>query len=161
MVVSCLHRAGFPNVTGGEEGAAMTHPNEDLIRRGYDAFSSGDMHALQELMTPDVVWHNPGRNPLSGDYEGIDAILELFARAFEASSGTLRLELHDVLANDEHGVGLHRSIARRGGKTLDSRWAMVLHIRDGKVTEVWGHPADQHAEDRFWSSPRSKGLFPC
>ena len=27
----------------------MGHPNEDLIRRGYDAFSSGDMQTLREL----------------------------------------------------------------------------------------------------------------
>jgi hypothetical protein len=30
------------------KGAAiMGHPNEDLIRRGYDAFSRGDMQTLR------------------------------------------------------------------------------------------------------------------
>ena len=33
----------------------MGHPNEDLIRRGYDAFSSGDMDTLRELFHPDIV----------------------------------------------------------------------------------------------------------
>ena len=37
----------------------MGHPNEDLIRRGYDAFSSGDMDTLRELFHPDIVWHAP------------------------------------------------------------------------------------------------------
>ena len=38
----------------------MGHPNEDLIRRGYDAFSRGDMDTLRELYHPDIVWHAPG-----------------------------------------------------------------------------------------------------
>jgi ketosteroid isomerase-like protein len=29
----------------------MGHPNEDLVRRGYDAFSRGDMQTLRELFT--------------------------------------------------------------------------------------------------------------
>jgi uncharacterized protein len=40
------------------------HPNEDLIRRGYDAFSRGDMDTLVELYHPDIVWHAPGRSQL-------------------------------------------------------------------------------------------------
>jgi ketosteroid isomerase-like protein len=32
----------------------MGHPNEDLIRQGYDAFSRGDMDTLRELFHPDV-----------------------------------------------------------------------------------------------------------
>jgi ketosteroid isomerase-like protein len=42
----------------------MGHPNEDLIRQGYDAFSSGDMDTLGELFDPDIVWHAPGRSQL-------------------------------------------------------------------------------------------------
>jgi ketosteroid isomerase-like protein len=37
----------------------MGHPNEDLVRRGYDAFGSGDMQTLRELFHPDIVWHAP------------------------------------------------------------------------------------------------------
>jgi hypothetical protein len=31
------------------------------------------MDALAEVFAEDVVWHTPGHNPLSGDYEGRDA----------------------------------------------------------------------------------------
>ena len=48
----------------------MSHPNEDLIRRGYDAFSRGDMDTLRELFHPDIVWHAPGRSQLAGDPPG-------------------------------------------------------------------------------------------
>ena len=35
----------------------MTHPNEDLVRKGYAAFSSGDMEALATLLAPDLLYH--------------------------------------------------------------------------------------------------------
>ena len=49
------------------------HPHIELFRRTYAAFTTGDMDALAEVFAEDVVWHTPGRNPLSGDYEGRDA----------------------------------------------------------------------------------------
>ena len=30
----------------------MAHPNEDLVRRGYEAFTKGDMETLRELFDP-------------------------------------------------------------------------------------------------------------
>ena len=35
----------------------MAHPNEELVRKGYDAFASGDMDTLRELFDPGIVWH--------------------------------------------------------------------------------------------------------
>lgn len=130
----------------------MAHPNEDRLRAGYAAFSSGDMEALRnELFTEDIIWHAPGRNPLSGDHKGVDEVLANFAKAFELSGGTFTVELHDVLANDEHAVALGVARGEREGKTLENKYAHVVHFRDGKVSESWIHPADQYAIDEFWS----------
>ena len=38
----------------------------EVIRRGYAAFSAGDMATLTELFTEDAVWHVPGDGPISG-----------------------------------------------------------------------------------------------
>jgi hypothetical protein len=37
------------------------------------------------------------------------------------TNGTLRWELHDVLANDDHAVGLHITRAERNGRSLAER----------------------------------------
>lgn len=129
----------------------MAHPNEDLMRRGYEAFGKGDMATIAELFADDIVWHAPGKSPLSGDYKGLDSVLALFGKTAELSGGTLKLEVHDILANDEHGVALLRGTAQRGGKSLDNNSVQVFHIRDGKVVETWFHPGDQAANDEFWS----------
>ena len=94
----------------------MGHPNEDLIRQGYDAFSSGDMDTLRVLFHPDIVWHAPGRSQLAGDHQGVDTVLGFFGKTMELTGGNFRVEVHDIVANDEHAVGLHTAHAERGGR---------------------------------------------
>jgi len=128
----------------------MAHPDEELVRRGYDAFSSGDMVTLREVFHPDLVWHSPGRNQLAGDHRGVEAVLGFFGRTMELTGGTFRVEVHDVVANDEHVVGLNSVAAQRDGKTLNGRNALVFHVRDGRATEVWQFWEDQYAADEFF-----------
>jgi ketosteroid isomerase-like protein len=128
----------------------MAHPNEELVRRGYEAFLSGDMATLGDLFTDDIAWHAPGRNQLSGDYRGKEEVFATFAKVFELTGGTFKLEIHDVLANDTHAVVLARATGEREGRTLDDKSVQVFHITDGKVTEQWLHPGDAYASDEFW-----------
>jgi ketosteroid isomerase-like protein len=129
----------------------MGHPNEELVRSAFDAFAEGDTDTLRELMDQDVVWHVPGRNQLSGDHRGVDAILGFLARTMELTGGTFRAELHDVVANDEHAVALYVSRGEREGRTLETRDVLVIHIRNGKLAETWLSPGDQYAYDEFLS----------
>jgi ketosteroid isomerase-like protein len=83
----------------------MAHPNEDLVREGFAAFGRGDLDALQhQFLAEDIRYHFPGRSPIAGDYEGAAQVVQLFGRLFELSGGTVRIELHDVVANDEHAA---------------------------------------------------------
>jgi len=130
----------------------MTHPNEDLVRRGYAAFASGDMATLDALFADDIVWHVGGRGALSGDYAGKAAVLGYFGQLGQETGGTFRIEIHDVLANDEHAVALTTASAERQGKSLpESPGVQVFHVRDGRVTESWFHSGDQYASDEFFS----------
>jgi ketosteroid isomerase-like protein len=130
----------------------MAHPNEDLVREGYAAFGRGDVDALQhKFFAEDVRYHVPGNSPLGGDYQGVAQVLEWLGRQYELSEGTIRAEVHDVVANDEHAVSLFTVRAERAGKQVVDNSVQVFHIRDGKVSEVWSHPADLYAMDEFWS----------
>jgi len=57
--------------------------------------------------------------PLSGDHRGVDDILDFFARTMELTAGSFRVELHDVVANDEHAVALY--VARANARDEPSR----------------------------------------
>jgi uncharacterized protein len=131
----------------------MTHPNEDLLREAVAAFQRGNMEALQnKYLAEDIRYHIPGRSPVAGDYEGVAEVLGIFGRLFELSGGTLRIELHDVVANDQHAVALFSTRAEREGRQLDGDEVLICHPSpDGRLAEIWTQPVDQYAADEFWS----------
>ena len=129
----------------------MAHPNEEIVRSGFDAFAKGDVDTLRQLFDQDAVWHVPGRSPLSGDHRGMDAILGFLARTMELTGGTFRAEVHDVVANDEHAVAIYVTRGERERRTLESRDVLVSHIRNGKLTEAWLLSTDLYAVDEFFS----------
>ena len=141
----------------------MPHPNEERVRTAYRALDEKNYKSAASLIADDAVWHFGGRTPLSGDYRGRDAILDLFTTLGRDTNGTLHVTVHDVLANDGpdpaniplgHAIALLRVYAERGDDVLDVMGAQILHFRDGTVAEGWFLPNDQHAIEEFWASVR-------
>ena len=126
------------------------HANAEMFRRGYAAFQAGDLDAVRSLLADDVVWHNPGHNHLSGDYTGVEATIGLFLKLFEESGGTFKVDVHDVLGNDDHGVALVTVSASRGDSGFSERAAHVVHIREGRLAESWFFAENEAAADAFW-----------
>jgi uncharacterized protein len=129
----------------------MTHPNEDLLRRGYAAFAAGDLDTVFSLFSDDMVWHNGGTNQLSGDYRGHEAIMGMFGQLIEVTGGTLQLDIHDVLANDTHGTVLVTARAERDGQPVTAREVNIWHLADGKATEFWVFPEDSAELDKMFA----------
>jgi ketosteroid isomerase-like protein len=127
----------------------MAHPNEDLLRRGYEAFGAGDIETVMALFAEDIVWHSPGANQLTGDYHGRDQVLGYLGKIMELTGGTFRVEIHDLLANDRHGTVLVTTHAERGGRTLTSREINIWHLANGKYTEFWTFAENQADVDNF------------
>jgi ketosteroid isomerase-like protein len=125
------------------------HPNLVAARAGYEAFASGDMAALGELLADDVIWHVGGDNELTGDYLGKQAVFRLFGRLVQEAG--FRNEVHDILANDSHGVALVTTYATRNGETMSDRAVQVFHMSDGKLTEFWTFPENARVIDQIWA----------
>lgn len=123
------------------------HSNVARITDGYAAFAKGDFGVLNDLFAEDLAWHESGRNQLSGEYHGRDEVYQFFGKLMEHTEGSFHLDLHAVLADDEHGVALVTATASRGGKSFTVNDVHVFHLRDGKVTEFWSASTDQAAED--------------
>ena len=129
----------------------MAHPNEELIRGGYAAFAKGDVPEVLGRFAQDITWHVPGRSALAGDYHGHDEVMGFFGKLMELSGGTFSLELHDLLASDDHVVALVKATAVRDGETHSFDAAHVWHVRDGKATEFWGLSTNPYEDDEFWT----------
>lgn len=126
------------------------HPNVELFQRGYTAFQTGDLETVASLFAPDIVWHIGGHNHHTGDHTGIENVLALFAANFAETNGTFKTEVHDIVANDTHGVALATISGEKDGKKLDDHYTHVAHFVDGKLTESWIFQEDQAAVDDFW-----------
>lgn len=130
----------------------MAHPNEDRMRQGFDAYAKADMATLSEMFDESVAWHQPpGSYALSGDYAGRDNVFGMFGTAIQLTDGTFSVDVHDVLANDEHGVALVRLTGKRGDRELDANSTFVYHLEDGRIVEAWHLTTDPHAFAEFWS----------
>jgi len=129
----------------------MAHPNEDRIREGFGAFQQGDLGKVKDFFADDVVWHVPGKSPLAGTYKGKEEVLGFFAKTMEMTGGTFSIDVHDVLANDEHGTALITTRGEREGRSLTNNAVQVFHLEGGLVKESWVHPEDMYAVDAFWS----------
>jgi ketosteroid isomerase-like protein len=110
----------------------MEHPNATLYRDLMSKMTSGDIEGIAELMAPDIRWHEAGNPEV---IEGREAVRERFA-GVGAIGGDV--DLHDVLANDEHVVAMLRvSLRQPSGDSVDYPVVEVAHVQDGRVTERW------------------------
>ena len=130
----------------------MAHPNEAIARSATEALSKRDMEGFLSHHADDVVVHFPGRGPMAGDHRGKDGVAQMFQRQMQILDSPPEIDTHDVLASDDHAVVLNKVRASRGGKTLEQQQVVVMHIRDGKIAEIWLQFSDQQAMDEMASS---------
>jgi ketosteroid isomerase-like protein len=128
------------------------HPHAALVRKGYDAFSRGDMDALRGIMTGDCTHHVPGSHPLSGDYKGVDNVLRYYGQLAQESGGTMRAELLDVYVDGRgHAMSVHRFTAERRGRKYDQRGGIVFRIVGDKITDLDECVTDIDTDNEFWA----------
>lgn len=128
----------------------MTHPNEELARSEMEAALREDFEGMLAHYTEDVIFHYPGRNALSGTNQGKDGLREWGSKIDEllGPGGSLTRTLHDILASDNHAVQLvsveaSRTDERRAGWNA----AVIMHVQDGKISEIWLNIDDPYAVD--------------
>jgi uncharacterized protein len=126
--------------------------NAAIVRRGYEAFNSGDLTTLAELFGDDVSWHTPGRSPFAGDAVGREAVIARLGRYLTETGGTFTAELKRLLT-DEDGrvIGIHHNVAERDGKVLNLYCCVVFELENGRIVGGCEHIDDLHAWDDFWS----------
>ncbi len=123
---------------------------ESVVRRAYQDFESGDLDLLGTVMAQDVVWHEPGRSSLAGDYKGPEAVLGFLRRLKEQSGGTFNIEILEVVSQPERAVVFQRETAKRESNVLDVIAAVDFEIHHSKITEVTVYQADSYQFDEFW-----------
>lgn len=121
------------------------HPNAAKYRAATEAMNAGKPEEAADLMSDDIVWWQIGvKEPLRGKQALMDSMQQ-----FEDSQ--IKVDLHDVIANDEHVVALVTATATKDGRTFEYRTAEIHHMKDGKVTERWAFSDDTEAIKKFFA----------
>lgn len=132
--------------------ASDADANAALVRSGYEAFVRGDIDAVTAMFADDILWHVPGRGPLSRDYRGPAEVLGFFGEFMKLSNGTFRIHVDDVLAKGDTVVVLATESAERGGRTWSSPQVHVWTVKNGRLARFWQYQGDQQTEDEFWAA---------
>jgi ketosteroid isomerase-like protein len=125
--------------------------NQALIEGAYEAFARADIPTVLGALAEDILWHVPGRGPLSGDYRGHAEVLGFFRHFMELSEGTFRIAVDDVLAKGDRVIVLVTESARRQGREWTSPQVHAWTVKEGRATIFWQFQGDQQTEDEFWS----------
>jgi len=81
-----------------------------------------------------------------------DAVFGLFAKMAALTDGTIRTNPQRIIGDEDGGVIITTDTGERGGRKLNAHLMLRVHVRDGKLLELWEHIADLYAYDEFWSS---------
>jgi ketosteroid isomerase-like protein len=131
----------------------MTHPNLDLIDQFFAAYTAHDMDALRKVVSADITWTFPGRNPFNGTHRGIEAVVAFF----DSMGGIMgqsapQVEKLIIAANDAYVIeGQHITTHRYDKHNLDHHWAVMWRIENGKIVAGQHLASDQYAVDDFFN----------
>jgi ketosteroid isomerase-like protein len=103
--------------------------NIETVKKGYQAFSSGDIETVMSLYDDNIEWVQPGESAISGTYHGKAELGELLGRLGEKTTTLTALRF---LADGDTVVVL--SEATVGGET--SQDVEVFTLRDGKAVRA-------------------------
>ena len=126
------------------------HANVAAVRNVLDAFLTGDLDRILGAYTEDAVYRVAGDNIVSGDFKGHDQIRDFFIHLATVTD-EWKVEVDDVLADDNHAALVINFTTRRGERTLEATAAMAFKVApDGRFTESWFLYNDQAAYDDFY-----------
>lgn len=126
--------------------------NIELVRRFYAAGPADDDSWRAEFAVPEVVWHVPGANPVSGRYQGYN---EVFTKIGERMQPLdfWTIEVDEVMGNDDMVVAVVDVVAVRDAHRVECHGAHVFRFApDGRIAEVWGFVDAEAGLDVLFSS---------
>lgn len=128
----------------------MSQQDVELVQKMYQYFAQGDMVMLRDkVLSSDIVWNLPGRNPLAGPKRGVEEVIAFLDQLLKSGLRVEILKMHSIEGN--RVVDHHRVYGEKVGVSIDVLTATVYKIRDGKIFEVSDYINDQHAIDRFFN----------
>jgi uncharacterized protein len=107
----------------------MSEQNVETVKRGYEAFSAGDVETVMSLFDDNIEWVQPGESAISGIYRGKAEFGEYIRQLAEKAVGVRALRF---MADGDTVVAFTEVTAgSEMGEDAD-----VYKVRDGKIVHA-------------------------
>ncbi|GKT23392.1 nuclear transport factor 2 family protein [Acidovorax sp. SUPP3334] len=123
----------------------------DISKAYIHAVQTGDQAALGSLISPDVIWHQPGSHQFSGTHRGMAQVGPMLGRMMKISKGTFTItHASHYMANGDWVAVTLEFAGEANGITMKQQGLDLLRIEGGRIVEVRLFSSDQAQEDLFW-----------
>ena len=125
--------------------------NIDIAHNYIKAVQAGDQATLGSIISPDVIWHQPGNNQFSGTHRGMAMVGPMLGKMMEVPNGTFAITRADHYMVNGDWVAITLEFAgEANGIKLKQPGVDLIRIEGGKIAEVRLFSSDQAQEDSFW-----------
>lgn len=125
--------------------------NIDIAKTYIKAVQTGDQATLGGIISPDVLWHQPGNNQFSGTHRSMAAVGPMLGKMMEVSKGTFAITRADhYMANGDWVTITLEFAGEANGIKFKQLGVDLLRIEGGKIVEVRLFSSNQEEEDAFW-----------
>lgn len=125
--------------------------NLDIAKTYIKAAQTGDQATLGRIISPDVVWHQPGNNQFSGTHRGMASVGPMLGKMMDVSKGTFSITRTDhYMANGDWVAIMLEFSGEANGIKLKQSGVDLIRIEGGKIVEIRLFSSDQAQEDAFW-----------
>lgn len=129
----------------------MKHPNAVLLEKLYANFAEGNLQAVLDACSDEVTFNVPGKSRIAGKFTKKNFIQDFVMKLGELSGGTIRADIHDILASDRHAAVLATDTLMRDGKKIEFRSVHIWRFDGGKPVAWYVYPRDLYQFDEIWA----------
>jgi len=111
------------------KGIGMSQQNIEVVKRGYEAFSDGDVETVMSVFDDNLEWVQPGESTISGIYRGKGEFGEYLRRLAEKAVAVRALSFMAV--GDTVVAFTEVTAGNEMGEDAD-----VYTLRDGRIVRA-------------------------
>ena len=111
----------------------MSQENVEIVRRGFEAWNRGDMHAFRELHHPDVILRSPADWPEPGPFVGLEAAMQQYQQLRQAWDADSAEPISDFIDAGDRVVVRYLWHTKGHGPDSVLEASCVVTMRDGKI----------------------------
>ena len=115
----------------------MSSERVELVKRGYEAWNTGDRSWVLDHMSEDVEWVTPPEDPDPGTYRGYEGV-ERFWSQWRAAVGQLEFKIEEIAEVGDHVIVTARRSGRgeHSGLAVSDRVIQVFTFQGEKCVSV-------------------------